>query len=197
MAKQQIDNLARTLAPSLSYWLIDRETFRHWGNGSVFPTGTDIPSGLRVGDRYFRTDLLLECVYDGTRWITAHNWTVPILIPNRSPISVNTTWVTRIRNDFDLYVERVDCSTVVQTTNNGSNFWTMVFQGINPTITGSANVWVPTTASDTVGVETDHSGISNQVPSVVPAYVGLNLQKTGAPGNIIVTATFTVRMIIP
>lgn len=76
MPSQQLDDLARNLAPSLSYWLYDRESFRHWGSGSAFPLTTDIPSGLAAGDRFWRSDLGLECYYDlaNTRWLTMQSW---------------------------------------------------------------------------------------------------------------------------
>lgn len=162
------------------------------------PFASSHPSGVAAGYAQFRTDLGLIEYYDGTRWISLPCTPVAI-VPNRTTVAVNTTWSTRVRTDYPLYVEAYAISTNVVAPNSGANFWTITCQGVNLSLTAGTNVFVPTTAADTAGVETDHSGnvLAANVAPANNAYLHVSVVKTGAPGNLGVAVTAYTRMIIP
>ena len=160
-------------------------------------TGTAFPTGIAAGFLFFRTDVNLLCVYDGTRWITADVWAI-VLLPNRTVAAADTAWDTRVRTDHALYVEYIALSTNAAAVNNGTNFWTITIQGVNLALTAATTVYNPNTSADTAGVETDHSG-GVAAGNVAPAnnhYLRISVNKTLAPGNLTIACTAYVRMII-
>lgn len=164
---------------------------------SGMASGASFPSSPSTGLLFYRTDLDLLCVYDGTRWITTDVMPM-VLLPNRSTISVNTIWDTRVRADLALYVDYIALSTNAAATNNGTNFWTITIQGVNLALSAATTVYNPNTSADTAGVETDHSG-SVSAGSVAPSnnhYLRVSAAKTLTPGNLTIACTAYVRYIV-
>jgi hypothetical protein len=159
--------------------------------------GTAFPSSPQTSDRYFRSDLNLWCVYDGTRWITVQNAPV-VLVPNRTTISANTIWDTRVRTDYALYVEAYAISTSTAATNDGTHFWTITCQGVNNALSAATNTFTPNTSADTAATETDHSGnvAAGNVAPANNAYLRVNATKTSTPGNLTLAVTAYCRLIV-
>lgn len=161
------------------------------------PAGTSFPASPTTGFVFFRTDLGWGCYYDGTRWLTAFTTPIPLL-PNRTAVSVNTIWDTRVRQDYALYVEYIALSTNVAATNNGTNFWTVTIQGVNLGLSAATTVFAPNTSGDTAATETDHSGAvaAGNVAPTNNAYLRVSVGKTSAPGNLTLACTCYVRWIV-
>lgn len=84
--------------------------------------GTAFPGSPASGDRFFRTDLLLDCVYDGTRWLSAEEYAVHFNVG--SGITTNQTFYAAIDDALNIYLTRFVFTHYVATTNNNSNYWT-------------------------------------------------------------------------
>lgn len=103
------------------------------GVGGV-ASGTSFPGSPTAGDLLYRTDRNLLYFYDGTRWLTTTLYSHPLGVGNTvTGAVVATTNVGRMAPDpdYDLWVEDFICDTHVLTTNDGSNFWTLVLNKVN------------------------------------------------------------------
>lgn len=95
------------------------------------PSGTAFPTGASTGFVFFRTDLGFLCYFDGTRWLTVHQY-AESLIPAPGVV-VPKTDATYVLNqsvcfnaaapDFGILFVAAYGWMFVATTNNGSNYW--------------------------------------------------------------------------
>lgn len=177
---------------------LDRRQDRTAAVEAGLPFATAHPSSVPTGYAQFRTDLGLIEYYDGTRWVTAEKWAIPLL-PNRTTIAANTIWDTRVRTDYALYVEAYAISTNTAAVNNATNFWTITCQGVNLALTAATTVFNPNTSADAAATETDHSGnvAAGNVAPANNAFLRVSANKTLTPGNLTIAVTAYVRMIIP
>jgi len=164
---------------------------RDLGRGTAFPS-TDIT--LAADDRFFRTDLGFLCYYDGTRWLTAHEYVFALPFADYSASDSFANWV-RFRTDYNLYATRVTMTTRVSTTNNGTNFWTIAIEGQNQAFSGGTTIYQPTTAADTAGTFTSHETTANVVLTSL-AHFNLSVQKTLTPGTLRISWAVYYRLII-
>lgn len=152
-----------------------------------YEKGIAFPGGPAAGDVFFRTDLGWLCYYDGTRWLTAHEYFIPFGVVNNGAgvyaanISIG---ITPVRGDYPLYLTRVLRRTNVAATNDGTHHWYMEVR----TWTGSWAFVVDygevKTDLDTAGVETDHDTNVNVVVSSTVRYIALYIFKNNTPGNL-------------
>lgn len=166
---------------------------RDLGRGTAFPASADLPGGLQTNDRFFRTDLGWACYYDGTRWLTIHEYTAPIVAWTTQNNAVVTDWA--IRTDYAPWITRVAIITRVDTTNNGSNFWTLNIQGVNTARSASTAIVTALTSVDTVATNTSHE----TAPALTPAnrsFFRLDPRTTGAPGVLTAAVTIYYRLIV-
>lgn len=164
-----------------------------------FLSGAAFFAAPLAGTLFFRTDLGFLCYYDGTRWLTVHEYVLP-LVPNRATVAVNTIWDTTIRIDYAVYLTRVALTTNVATTNNSTNFWTVTLQGVNLALSAATTFYNPNTGTtpDTAGVETDHGGTvsaGNATPTN-RQFLRASVGKTLTPGNLTISCTVSYRLII-
>lgn len=175
--------MARELAPALSVFFHDYESTRDLGRGSVLPLTADIVGGLQTGDRFFRTDLGFACYYDGTRWLTTHEYSVTLTPFGLNPLPFagagpNTILLAALRTDVRAYYTRMALYMFTNTTNNAANYWVVTVGDST-----AANFWVPDTHLDAVGQTTKDT--ANAVPGGASAtYIGAQLTKVGAPGTV-------------
>ena len=157
--------------------------------------GTAFPGSPTSGDVFFRTDLGWLCYYDGTRWLTCHEF-------HTSMVSIVSSiddgrYMARIRTNYGIYVTRLDCTTIVSTPNNGTNYWTISFRSLNATLSGWTTLGSFNTASDTVGAIVDHSNITVAAPT--PASYGIFdvlWAKTLSPGYLQIFPSVYYRVIV-
>ena len=162
------------------------------GNGAViWNAGTSFPGSKATGDRYFRTDLGLEFYWDGTRWVTTtlyyHNFS--------GPININANGVfgrLAVVQDFDLYVYKCAVAYLVDTTNDGSKYWTIdliEFNGATSNTIGSV-----TSAAESANTFYVENIAVNAAKSGIEQFQ-VNGTKTSTPGVLVATATLTYRLI--
>lgn len=184
-----VDNA--TWSWKVTYNLSGARPGRYWhirGKGVAFPTAPT------VHEIYYRTDIDLFCYYDGTRWLTVNEYeTSPIVGPANQPFSAGQSigyWPKH--STYNRYITDLNVTFNVQTTNNGSNYWTIRLVRLD---TGAALTSDISTAAASAGAWVS-SGLG--LTLLTGAYpVGLNIVKNGAPGNIYVAATISYRLEIP
>ena len=145
--------------------------------------GTAFPSGIAAGFRFFRTDLGFDCYYDGTRWLTVHeyaaalNWFGLTALPYAG--SGATLVLVPTRADYQLYVTRAALYAFTNGTNNGSNYWTFDLKD------SADNVfWSPNTSAVAAGQYTTTAAIAAAAASPSIAYFNMTATKTGAPTSV-------------
>jgi hypothetical protein len=151
---------------------------RAGGSGSAFPTPES------TGYRFFRTDLNLEFVYDGTEWISLNEWAVVLGIDDNlnASYAATTSGVRRglVRNNLKPRLVRGEAFTFLAAgTSNGANFWTVDVVDANGTI-----VWSFDTSADAAAGNTIHTTTTFSQPSSAILTVRLDVTKTGAPPNL-------------
>ena len=155
--------------------------------------GTSFPGSPTTGDRFFRTDLVWLCYYDGTRWLTAHEFATPMEYINGNTTDGLYYLPSSIRADYAIYFTRVAIRTFVATTNDGSKYWTVTVRSTGP---GATTIRTFTTASDSADAWVDHSAAPSNNP---PANYGVSdqyLVKTSTPGAISTMCTLYYRLIV-
>lgn len=172
---------------------------RDLGRGTGFPVAADVIGGLIAGDRFFRTDLGFLCYYDGTRWLTVHQYSEALL--PAPGIVVPKTDATYALNqsvsfnaaapDFGIYFVAAYGWMFVATTNNGSNYWEL-----EVTNTGTS-CGVFSTAADAANTNLFKSATTPVVLAAGRQYWQLRTSdNVGAPGNLSFAFTVFYRLII-
>jgi hypothetical protein len=164
--------------------------------------GTAFPSSPATGARFFRTDLGLECYYDGTRWLTMHEYalgnfggnTLNTLADFTASDSFAFLW--RLRTQYAPYFTRVAVTTRVSTTNNATNFWTIGFDCYNISFGAGTTIYTFSTAADTVTAYTDHEGAPSTPAPANNTHLALSIQKTLTPGALRILFQAYYRLII-
>lgn len=164
-------------------------------NGVVaWNSGTSFPGSKATGDRFWRTDLGMECYWDGAQWLTAQRFQQTLAGQDQLiPFSVTSTFFTPLWNgDYSLYIEKIYAVTAVITTNNGTNYWTVALsRGPSNTSLGSF-----TTAADTAGVNTAHTITVNAATGTTDLYAVAGYTKTLSPGVMYAHIGMVYRLIV-
>jgi hypothetical protein len=187
-----IQHLRRDLAP----YFLSYDGTRDLGRGTAFPASADLPGGLQTYDRFFRTDLLFQCVYDGTRWLTLHEYVQPIVYQSDLTVDTDTALTTvALSAALGIYVTRVSVITRVSTTNNGTNFWTITVQGINTAVSASDTIYSFNTSADAVNVYVAREGATLNVLTD-DSWLRINAARTLTPGTLRIAVTAYYRLIV-
>jgi hypothetical protein len=194
-----VDGLEMRIAPSatdVSPGLIDAPA--KFGSAmAAIQQGSSNPGGMATDDTIYRTDLDRVGASDGTRVRSVAPqflaWIPTVFGPYAA--NANILW-TIVPNDLPLFIERWSSVTVVVTTNNASNFWTVTLLGQNPG-TGATTLDSFTTAAQAAGTET----MSDRTPNLALIlaqyrYLIISVGKTGAPGNLTFYTSLRVREIL-
>jgi hypothetical protein len=98
-------------------------------NATVMPT---FPAPV-TNQRVFRTDLGMEFIYDGTRWLSTQLFPMTLMpIPSTRTNNVlaasttNVLFASHPNNANDVYITLIAADLAVQTTHNASNYWKIV-----------------------------------------------------------------------
>ena len=147
--------------------------------------GTAFPATPSTGSLYFRTDLGWLCYYDGTRWLTTHEYEMNMpffggIFPY-SGGSPATLLLTPSRTDYSYYLLGARAYTLVSTTNNATNYW--AFQLLDDNTT---NLWAFDTSGQAAGAGTlQAQGVMGVV--ALGSFLNLNIVgKVLAPGALTV-----------
>lgn len=177
-----LDQLEKKITPLLS-----RETPR-MGTGTAFPTG------ITSGYRFFRTDLGLECYYDGTRWLTEEIFECNLTpyARNPMPIAAGTGVVVLLspqRTDYATYYVRGKAYMDIVAPNNATSYWGFTL------FIGATTVWSADTHLDAAGAALNKEDATPQVCTSA-AYAYATVSKVLTPGTLILNLTYWYRLII-
>lgn len=146
-------------------------------------SGTAFPSGPATGMRFFRSDLGLECYYDGTRWLTLNEYECILTTSEAQAASFNATTVNvrngAMRSDYAAYITRAQFYIFCGLTNNGANYFTYT------TVDHLGNtIWSFNTSADTANANNAHNASTGAFTQPPGATFQLQLNMTvsvGAP----------------
>lgn len=165
-------------------------------------SGTSFPGTPADGDLFYRTDKDLLCRYrsTGTRWVCCclHGIGNQLNMVDSFQSATTDIWrSTFVETDFDVWIEKLYCTTYVSGTNNGSNFYTIALMK-NDTSFTQTSIGSFTTASDSGSTQVPHLA-SVGAALVASSYPSVSLAisaKTGGPGSILVMGQATYRLIV-
>ena len=168
------------------------------GGGGGYDEGTSFPGSPATGDKFYRTDLNWLCFYDGTRWLTCHEYNEPISVQDRLQPAVTNNdnlGYLAIRQDYLPYIQKVYGISVVITTNNGSNYWTALVATVNAagTLTTLTSF---NTSADAAGTRYAKSMTVNQAMTSSMLTFQLSGQRTGTPGAFYPILSVNYRLIV-
>lgn len=164
------------------------------GGGS----GTAFPSSPPTNLRWFRTDLGWWCYYDGSQWLTEDTWRADlftgVVVTGAGGNVIGPDW----RSDYAPFITRITISNSVATTNNGSNFWTILVRSYNATYGAATGIHQIDTSAQTAGTwyQVDTSSFSGTGTPSNRAHLDTNFSVFGAPGNITATGVIEWRIIV-
>jgi hypothetical protein len=93
---------------------------------SGYPEGTAFPGSPSTDDKFYRTDRNRLYYYDGTRWLTTEEFTIPLATVEVIAGSSATATLAEapVRTDFQLYITNVYTAVRLSSgTHNGTNKW--------------------------------------------------------------------------
>lgn len=165
---------------------------------SGFGIGTAFPASPASGARFFRTDLGWLCYYDGTRWLTVHDYLVPLTTDFLSATVLDAEIVVvEPRTDYAPYITRCIAVSRVATTNNGTNYWVVTFQGRNINFSAASSISQFNTSADAVNTYVRHEEVPNV--TATPAnddHLALRVEVVGAPGTLTLLASIQYRLVV-
>jgi hypothetical protein len=150
--------------------------------------GTSFPGSPAVYDRFFRTDLLFDCVYDGARWLTTNEYSASFTQGALSPYSATILAGEMVAPAYTAFVTQFAVrSAPVSGTHNSSNYWNIDWRYDG----GVFSVF------NTIG----DSGVvvRRTTPNVACAgamYIGWALTKIGTPSAIYISGSMQYRLVI-
>lgn len=173
---------------------LDGATSRLWHDTIV--QGTSFPSDPYTGRQFFRTDLGLDCFYDGSRWLTKNLFTASM-----SQLSLSGTSSgggTALWNTYQFYIERIVVQIKVSGTHNASNYWDVYARSINNGYGAATTLYTFNTNGLAAGVFYDKSVTPGTRTDATNKYwLDWSANKINAPGNIdFLFFTYVFRYII-
>ncbi len=168
-----------------------------WDSGkNNLGQGTSFPASPSSGDRFFRTDLGWDCYYDGTRWLTMHEYSV------HGDLEASVlSWVITcaMRTDYKFYVTR--CAIAVNVASqDASNYWGVQVRGNNTSYSGDQLLLVSTVddvfSPSYAQVMHDSAPTKNIPSSGYDNNLAILVAPTGSPGVIYCVATLYWRLIV-
>lgn len=162
------------------------------------PNGTAFPTGAAIGDTFLRTDRLLLYFYDGTRWLTINEYTLPWsridAIYGLQPFSTSpvTPFEGVVNDRYDIFVTRVIQMVRVESgLNDAANYWNILTRLGRVVDTIDIHTWDSRTfvvgAANylDVDINTQYEGRT----------IRMRLAKTGSPGPITLDSSVLFRFV--
>ncbi len=168
--------------------------------GPSLPSGASFPGSPAANDLYFRTDRGLIYFYDGTRWLTVNQYTIPLTNTDQSlPMTVASRSTFRGKalygGTYNFYVELWNWAVFVVTTNTGAVFWSLALQKISSA--ASPTITTVNTSALSPNAWTENATTVNALLGTSPVITELevNLTPTGSPGSIYLVQTLVGRLV--
>lgn len=165
--------------------------------------GTSFPAGAVAGDRYFRTDLDLEFVYDGTRWLSTQLFAIDghlqtvfqgLAATNAAFMRVGTTQAV----GTDLWIEKVITTFTVNagTALGAAHHWDLTVSkaSVAAALTTIATAAINSGASATWRSDTQTVNALLGTSAAFPV-LQVGWAKTGTPGSLISAVRVTYRIV--
>lgn len=170
-------------------------------NGAVaWNSGTSNPGSAAAGDRYWRSDLSLATVYDGTRWLTMNQYTDPMQPETNMAGAITASgsymrWIDWKAGNKDVWIEEIQLMTY-HSAITGGNFWTcQLIKGTaaeSETNVGSSFV----TSSDTSANWTSHVVTVGALLGTTNRYIRASLTKSGSATALYIHGRVVYRLVI-
>lgn len=157
--------------------------------------GTAQPTGISAGFRFFRTDLGMDTYYDGTRWLSVHEYDATF---QQTAFTTTATFVIApLFQTYAPYVTRVALEYEVLTTNNATNFWTISLRGGSATYGATTTIDTFTSAAIAANTWTNIDRVPNTAQAPTNrAFFDIAAVPTLSPGILVLSATLYYRLII-
>lgn len=192
--------LDTTTSSAIWYKVTAEKVVTHQAAAPTVPTPA-------AGDIWFETDTGLVWIYGtyaaASRWVSAMTFSGYLNARNGASAAA-VTMPANIHGGYDLYIETLVTRALVQTTNDGSNYWGYTLRkvsgstvpaasagtslGTHNTSAKSANAWFDLTTSIDAVVDGTGSGI--EMPFI-------DITKTGSPGNVYDSINMVYRLVHP
>jgi hypothetical protein len=157
--------------------------------------GTAFPAMWPVKVPFFREDLGWWCYHDGTRWLTAHEYTEAF--PVLTNITVGTVHSNiPLRTDYKIWIEKITMMFRVDTTNASPNFWWLYIQVANSAYNQFNQVYSIASLSVAVNTWQIAEVVPTQPTMAQPAVIYTQTVKQGTPGPLSFGATVRYRLIV-
>jgi hypothetical protein len=182
---------------------LERDNGATWdsveGVNTGYSEGTSFPVSPSTDDKFYRTDRNILYYYDGTRWLSVQVFRETFFSSdNANPTGSESAslggWSTR-QGDNGIYVVSLDATTLVVTTNDGSNYWPVEFKRINQENSATALGSFNTSAHTATNWYDTSVAIGAVLDSGVRLVTCATGTKTGTPGNIWVYPCIVYRLI--
>lgn len=163
-------------------------------------SGTSFPASPATNELFYRTDLQLLFFYDGTRWLTVHEYRetlyrVDSVTGSSAPTYANANPTVA---NLDMWVTAFTGSTYA-TGITGSTYWTINLQLYATSDGNPHDFGTPvqiSTVGDTSGQITLHTVAVNQsVHAATYQALAVQLTKVSTPGNFSGTFAYRYRLI--
>lgn len=155
--------------------------------GSGISAGTSFPGSPSTNDLCFRTDRGILYFYDGTRWLSVAQY-YEILSPDPSAARPQTSSGNGITGgspspNYDWWMEAFEVAWYIQTTNDGSKYWTATLRKHAADDTATTVVTI-TSAADTASNDILKEGsIAALLDHTTYKAFTVVMTKTSTPGN--------------
>lgn len=158
--------------------------------------GSAFPGSPSHGDPFFRDDLGWWCVYDTDAggWVTAH--TEYITLSGQTASANGSTHIGRMSDNYPPYFVHTDLTTYVATTNDGSNYWTVIFRSLDDISSVGTDVRSVTTDSDSADTYVEHDASVSVSPTSDYGNFYVQHNKTGSPGNLTFLVGIRYRLVV-
>lgn len=134
--------------------------------GAGYAEGTSFPASPGTSDKFYRNDLNLLCYFDGTRWLTVEEYSLPGTCDELVPLtSTGSTNYKRspVGSTFAIYLTRWSVSWQTISASTSANYWTVALVSVDSSGSESTLATV-STQSKAAYYRADDVGINAAIP---------------------------------
>lgn len=158
--------------------------------------GTSFPGSPTNGDMFFRTDLGWLCYWNGTYWLTAHEYEASWMTGQSFTITGGSTDIHPLRSDYRFWITRYSFRVNANAPQDSSNYYNIALRSINSTFTAAAAYASFNTQALTTGAWNVAEAAVGATHATYIYWLDWTANKIGSPGNILVVGTIYYRLIV-
>jgi hypothetical protein len=161
-------------------------SFTQLSTGGGVSSGSSNPGAPATNDLFYRTDLKLLIVYDGTRWLTVGEYSLNTYFDGVFPATNTSDGIVRgtVPGDYAIYLTKGTITTFVNTTNDATKYWTIALASIDAANAVIATISNHSTQSDTASNWINENITFNAVVSTSATHLRFNPTKVSTPGTL-------------